>query len=75
MSPKLVTDESLPPTTPSGFSKGNLKSVPYYNAALSFQQKSLVIILSSGARVLLEVISVRPINSISLYTSQPKAVK
>ena len=30
-----------------------LKSVPYYNGALSFQKESLVINLSSGSRALL----------------------
>ena len=34
-----------------------------------------MIILSSGARGFLEVISVRAINWISLYTSRPKAIK
>ena len=34
-----------------------------------------MIILSSGARALLEVISVRVINSISLYASRSKAIK
>ena len=34
-----------------------------------------MIILSSGARALLEVISVRAINWISQYTSRPKAIK
>ena len=34
-----------------------------------------MIILSSGARALLEVISVRAINWISEYTSGPKAIK
>ena len=34
-----------------------------------------MIILSSGARTLLEVISVRAINWISLYTSRSKAIK
>ena len=34
-----------------------------------------MIILSSGARALLELISVRAINWISLYTSRSKAIK
>ena len=34
-----------------------------------------MIILSSGARALLEVISVRAINWISQYTSRSKAIK
>ena len=34
-----------------------------------------MIILSSGARALLEFISVRAINWISLYTSRSKAIK
>ena len=34
-----------------------------------------MIILSSGAQVLLEVISVRAINWISLYPSRSKAIK
>ena len=34
-----------------------------------------MIILSSGARALLEVIGVRAINWISLYTSRSKAIK
>ena len=53
----------------------HLKSVPHQNGALSFQKESLVIILRSGARALLEVISVRAINWISLYTNPSKAIK
>ena len=49
--------------------------VPYQNGALSIQQESLVIILSSGAQTLLfEVISVRAITWISLYTTRSKAI-
>ena len=50
-----------------------LMSVPYQNSALSIQHESLVIILSSGAQTLLEVISVRVITWISLYTTRSKA--
>ena len=51
-----------------------LMYVPFQNGALSIQQESLVIILSSGAQTLLEVISVRAITWISLYTTRSKAI-
>ena len=37
-----------------------VKSVPYQNGPLSFQYESLVIVLSSGAWALLEVIMLQP---------------
>ena len=47
----------------------------HWNGVLSFKWKSLVIILISGSRILLEVISVRAINSIPLYASRMKAIR
>ena len=52
-----------------------LKAVSYENVALLFQFKSLAIVFKSGARVLLEIISVKANNSISLYTCRLKAIK